>query len=158
MPQRCGMLGIPRSEQDQIGKGPARPYLPGRLLEGAGNRASRGMTIDALSALQNPAYRPALVGKTPPRYSRRRLSFTACFLAQFQFETQCFSTVQACRFAEKTRFLRSLWAGRRRAAASRFIFFKGKMFYCPSQSRESAQPSSSTAISVLASLACRRNK
>ncbi len=70
MPQRCGMLGIPRSEQDQIGKGPARPYLPGRLLEGAGNRTPRGMTIGAPGASQNPAYRPAPVGKTPPRHYR----------------------------------------------------------------------------------------
>ena len=30
----------------------------------------------------------------------------------------------ACRFAEKARFFRSLWAGRRCAAASRFSFFK----------------------------------
>ncbi|HIX40952.1 MAG TPA: hypothetical protein H9857_09175, partial [Candidatus Desulfovibrio intestinigallinarum] len=30
----------------------------------------------------------------------------------------------ACRFAEKARFFRSLWAGRRCAAASRFTFFK----------------------------------
>ena len=32
----------------------------------------------------------------------------------------------AWRFAGKTRFFRSLWAGRRCAAASRFTFFKGK--------------------------------
>lgn len=78
MSQRCGMLGIPRSEQDQIGKGPARPYLPGRLLEGAGNRAPRGMTIDALRALQNPAYRPALVGKTPSQ--SRKMVAAASFV------------------------------------------------------------------------------
>ena len=40
----------------------------------------------------------------------------------FQFETLCVSNPMACRFAEKTRFFRSLWAGRRRAAASRFTF------------------------------------
>ena len=39
----------------------------------------------------------------------------------------------ACRFAEKARFFRSLWAGRRCAAASRFTFFKAKTLY-----RESA--------------------
>ena len=42
----------------------------------------------------------------------------------FQFETLCVSNHTACRFAEKTRFFRSLWAGRRCAAASRFTFFK----------------------------------
>ena len=36
----------------------------------------------------------------------------------------------ACRFAEKARFFRSLWAGRRCAAASRFTFFKGETLYC----------------------------
>jgi len=35
-------------------------------------------------------------------------------------------THTACRFAEKTRFFRSLWAGQRGAAASCFAFFKGK--------------------------------
>ena len=45
----------------------------------------------------------------------------------FQFETLCVSNHTACRFAEKTRFFRSLWAGRRCAAASHFAFFKGKM-------------------------------
>ncbi|MCI7568804.1 MAG: hypothetical protein MSH25_05445, partial [Desulfovibrio sp.] len=37
----------------------------------------------------------------------------------------------ARRFAEKARFFRSLWAGRRCAAASRFTFFKGETLYCP---------------------------
>ncbi|WP_300806907.1 hypothetical protein [uncultured Desulfovibrio sp.] len=44
----------------------------------------------------------------------------------FQFETPGVSNHTACRFAEKARFFRSLWAGRRCAAASRFAFFKGK--------------------------------
>ncbi|HIX41399.1 MAG TPA: hypothetical protein H9857_11480, partial [Candidatus Desulfovibrio intestinigallinarum] len=44
----------------------------------------------------------------------------------FQFEMLCISNHTACRFAEKTRFFRSLWAGRRCAAASRFTFFKAK--------------------------------
>ena len=35
----------------------------------------------------------------------------------------------ACHFAEKTRFFRSLSAGRRCAAASHFAFFKGNMLY-----------------------------
>ncbi|MCI7569710.1 MAG: hypothetical protein MSH25_10195 [Desulfovibrio sp.] len=46
------------------------------------------------------------------------------FLEQFQFETLGVSNHTACRFAEKALFFRSLWAGRRCAAASRFIFFK----------------------------------
>ena len=50
-------------------------------------------------------------------------------LSIFQFETRCVSNHTACRFAEKTRFFRSLWAGRRCAAASHFAFFKGKMLY-----------------------------
>ena len=47
-------------------------------------------------------------------------------LEQFQFETLRVSNHTACRFAEKARFFRSLWAGRRCAAASRFTFFKGE--------------------------------
>ena len=45
-------------------------------------------------------------------------------LKHFQFETLCVSNHTACRFAEKARFFRSLWAGRRCAAASRFTFLK----------------------------------
>ncbi|MDM8216229.1 hypothetical protein QUW15_08740 [Desulfovibrio piger] len=45
-------------------------------------------------------------------------------LEHFQFETLCVSNHTACRFAEKAQFFRSLWAGRRCAAASRFTFFK----------------------------------
>ena len=51
------------------------------------------------------------------------------FLEHFQFEMLCISNHTACRFAEKARFFRSLWAGRRCAAASRFTFFKGKTLY-----------------------------
>ena len=50
-------------------------------------------------------------------------------LEQFQFETLRVSNHTAWRFAEKTRFFRSLWAGRRCAAASRFTFFKGETLY-----------------------------
>ena len=45
-----------------------------------------------------------------------------------KFETLCVSNHTACRFAEKTRFFRSLWAGRRCAAVSRFTFFKVETF------------------------------
>ncbi|HIX40386.1 MAG TPA: hypothetical protein H9857_06255, partial [Candidatus Desulfovibrio intestinigallinarum] len=45
-------------------------------------------------------------------------------LEHFQFEMFCISNHTACRFAEKTRFFRSLWAGRRCAATSRFTFLK----------------------------------
>ena len=62
---RHGGQGKPHAEQDQIGGRlrPARPKLPGRLLDLAGNRGARGM-IAAVSAnrpkrRQNPAYRPA---------------------------------------------------------------------------------------------------
>ena len=48
---------------------------------------------------------------------------------QFQFETLSVSNHTACRFAEKTRFFRSLRAGRRCAAASRFTFFKDETLY-----------------------------
>ena len=47
-------------------------------------------------------------------------------LEQFQFEMLRISNHTACRFAEKARFFRSLLAGRRCAAASRFTFFKGE--------------------------------
>ena len=49
----------------------------------------------------------------------------ACGVRGFSFPKQ---THTACRFAEKTRFFRSLLAGRRCAAASRFSFFKGETF------------------------------
>ena len=50
-----------------------------------------------------------------------------CFyLEQFQFEVRSISNHTACRFAEKAQFFRSLWAGRRCAAASRFTFSKVK--------------------------------
>ena len=50
-------------------------------------------------------------------------------LEQFQFETLRVANHTACRFAEKTRFSRSLRAGRRCAAASHFIFFKVETLY-----------------------------
>ena len=54
----------------------------------------------------------------------------AILIEQFQFEMLRISNHTACRFAEKARFFRSLWAGRRCAAASRFTFFKGETLYC----------------------------
>ena len=54
----------------------------------------------------------------------RRPRFRLSSSGHFQFETRSVSNHTACRFAEKARFFRSLWAGRRCAAASRFIFFK----------------------------------
>ena len=50
-------------------------------------------------------------------------------LEHFQFETLHVSNHTACRLAEKTRFFRLLWAGRRRAAALRFTFFKVETLY-----------------------------
>ncbi|HIX41032.1 hypothetical protein [uncultured Desulfovibrio sp.] len=50
----------------------------------------------------------------------------ADILEYFQFEMLRISNHTACRFAEKARFFRLLWAGRRCAAASRFTFFKGE--------------------------------
>ena len=54
----------------------------------------------------------------------RRPRFRLSPSEHFQFEMRSISNHTACRFAEKARFFRSLWAGRRCAAASRFIFFK----------------------------------
>ncbi|WP_299393021.1 hypothetical protein, partial [uncultured Desulfovibrio sp.] len=45
-------------------------------------------------------------------------------LGQVQFETLRVSNHAACRFEVKTLFFRSLWAGRRCAAASRFRLFQ----------------------------------
>ncbi|MCI7569609.1 MAG: hypothetical protein MSH25_09685 [Desulfovibrio sp.] len=64
--------------------------------------------------------------KTLPRMARGRC---LCNVEQFQFETLRVSNHTACRFAEKTRFFRSLWAGRRCVAASRFTFFKGETLW-----------------------------
>ena len=45
-------------------------------------------------------------------------------LEQFRFETLRVPNHTACLFAEKARFFRLVWAGRRCAAASRFAFEK----------------------------------
>ena len=47
-------------------------------------------------------------------------------LEHFQFETLRISNHTACRFAGKAQFFRSIWAGRRCAAASRCTLFKGE--------------------------------
>ena len=60
------------------------------------------------------------------------LSCTVVAMRAFQFEILRISNHTACRFAEKKRFFRSLWAGRRCAAASRFTFFKAKTLYTES--------------------------
>ncbi len=57
--------------------------------------------------------------QTPPSSPKPAL------LEHFQFEMLCISNHTACRFAKKTRFFRSLWAGRRCTASARYIF-KGK--------------------------------
>ena len=57
----------------------------------------------------------------------RRPRFRLSSSEHFQFEMRSVSNHTACRFAEKARFFRSLWAGRRCAAASHFTFFKGEM-------------------------------
>ena len=72
-------------------------------------------------------------GRTPSGHVRHRKTHPLNashepFLEHFQFEMLCISNHTACRFAErfaeKARFFRSLLAGRRCAAASRFTFFK----------------------------------
>ena len=52
-------------------------------------------------------------------------------LEQFQFETLRVSNHTACRFAEKTRFFRSLWAGRRCAARKRKNISAPQKERCP---------------------------
>ena len=68
----------------------------------------------------------------------------------------------ACRFAEKTRFFRSLWAGRRCAAASRFTFFKVETRYSTTRLLISVAPdrdaNASTASARQASRASRDEK
>ena len=65
------------------------------------------------------------------------------FPEQFQFETLRVSNHTACRFTEKAQFFRSLWAGRRCAAASRFTFFKAKTLYFGRESRSTSSMRSS---------------
>ena len=48
-------------------------------------------------------------------------------LEHFPFETLGVSNHTVWRFAEKTRFFRLVWTGRRCAAASQLAFFKGKL-------------------------------
>ncbi len=60
-------------------------------------------------------------GESPPRDGRT--------VEHFQFETLCVSNHTVYRFAEKTRFFRLIWAGRRCAAFLCFLFFKGKTLY-----------------------------
>ena len=52
-------------------------------------------------------------------------------LAPFQFETLCVPNHTAWRFAEKTRFFRSLLAGGAVPPPRILLFFKGKMRYLP---------------------------
>ena len=65
----------------------------------------------------------------PPKPGRSHRHERTVSLEQFQFEMLRISNHTACRFAEKAQFSRSLWAGRRCAAASRFIFFKVETLY-----------------------------
>ena len=78
---------------------------------------------------------PRRAGDPPPAPGSSRRKGDPCALGRgreallrliehFQFETLRVSNHTACRFAEKTRFFRSLWAGWRCAAALRFTFFK----------------------------------
>ena len=55
-------------------------------------------------------------------------------LEQFQCETLRVSNHTACRFAEKTRFFRSLWAGRRCAARKRKNISAPQKERCPAVS------------------------
>ena len=67
---------------------------------------------------------PAFGGRLP-RGERGRTRDAASFkIEQIQFAMLRISNHTACRFTEKARFFRSLWAGRPCAAASRFTFFK----------------------------------
>ena len=95
----------------------ARIVVPRRhvmIMETAGHRSFWGAEMFFL-------FRATLCRRLALHLFQRRNA-----LEQFQFETLRVSNHTACRFAEKTRFFRSLWAGRRCAAASRFTFFKGE--------------------------------
>ena len=80
-------------------------------------------TADRVSGLEAFQFE-TLYARTGGATVARRNAGDADMLEHCQFEMLCISNHTACRFAEKTRFFRSLWAGRRCAAASRFIFFK----------------------------------
>ncbi len=109
---RNTLHSVPDTPKREIDR---RDYEPGRSFE---NRLVRPVRPPSLWI---PGDSPRPGGRYTPAISewlRRDV------IAHFQFETLCFSNHTACRFAEKARFFRSLRAGRRRAAASSFTFFK----------------------------------
>ena len=98
-------------------------------LRTADAHAAAGIILPQIKSpsLRIPPYsgfqKDGLVGESPLRPQTRRKGGLSP-LEQFQFEMLRIPNHTACRFAEKARFFRSLWAGRRCAAASRFTFFK----------------------------------
>ena len=113
--------------------------LPGDVCRGTGSGSAAAPCLPDQSALGKG--RGAWGEELQERLSSERLGplalaegfpFPPNKLEHFQFETLRVSNHTACRFAEKTRFFRSLWAGagRRCAAASRFTFFKVETLYC----------------------------
>ena len=107
---------------------------PPRCERPARHTPGRAGSICRLHRCAFQTMRPAILRKSaifPPASGRAALVAAPrfIFLEQFQFETLRVSNHTACRFAEKARFFRSLWAGRRCAAASRFTFFKGETLY-----------------------------
>ncbi|WP_297261078.1 hypothetical protein [uncultured Desulfovibrio sp.] len=91
---------------------------------------ARKSVLPLKKAHRDAAASPALTEKAvvPPSFllQKRGSRKTPFSLEHFPFETLRASNHTAWRFAEKARFFRSLLAGRRCAAASRFTFFKGK--------------------------------
>ena len=115
------------------------PFAPNTLEQYPGQRKDRRQQIapapqraflNKLKKCLNGASVALLVSWSCPPRSRTSRTATS-LLEHFQFETLCVSNHTAWRFAEKTRFFRSLLAGRRCAAASHFAFFKVKKLYTP---------------------------
>ena len=104
---------------------------PPRCERPARHTPGRAGSICRLLRCAFQTMRPVILRKSaffPPASGRTALVAAPrfIFLEQFQFETLRVSNHTTCRFAEKARFFRSLRAGRRCAAASRFTFFKGE--------------------------------
>ena len=84
---------------------------------------------DVASLVPHPFLGSCCIAWIPPLSQPPRIPFKGVaspYLEPFQLETRCVSSHTACRFAGKTWFFRSLWAGRRCAAVSRFPSFNGK--------------------------------
>ena len=123
-----------------LGEGPPALAAPQR----AARRAVPVRRSRSLTGIDSKA-------RGSPSPNRKRIVLTGP-IEHFQFETLCVANHTVWRFAEKTRFFRSLWAGRRCASCLVFCLFQrqnalkstsGGLRICPTARTESGKTDSS---------------